>query len=40
LRAEAHIAKGRVEAEQAKLRRELEATRRTLLQACIPAGTA
>jgi hypothetical protein len=26
LRAEAHIAKGRVDAEQAKLRRELEAT--------------
>jgi hypothetical protein len=38
LRAKAHIAKGGVDPEQAELRRELEATRRTvtMLQACIP----
>jgi hypothetical protein len=38
LRAEAHIAKGGVDPEQAELRRELEATRRTvtMLQTCIP----
>jgi hypothetical protein len=30
LRAEAHIAKGRIDAEQAEMRRELEATKRTV----------
>ena len=30
MRAEAHIAKGRIDAEQASLRREFEATKRTV----------